>query len=163
MPRRAHRSGRIGHDGVIVDWSTHPLYRNSLEILEGAAGEINLDPNVHTRLMKPRRCLYVSVPVRMDDGSIRVFDGFRVHHNLTLGPGKGGIRFHPGVNLAEVAALALLMTLKNALVRLPLGGAKGGICCDPSALSRREKQSLTRRWKTCSSTTLKPTSNRVRF
>ena len=82
----------------------------------------------------------------MDDGTIKTFDGFRVHHNTTLGPGKGGIRYHPEVNLGETAALATLMTLKNSLVRLPLGGAKGGIRCDPTKLSRREKQSLTRRY-----------------
>lgn len=133
-------------DGVIVDWSTHALYKNVLDVLDGAAKEINLDKNVHNRLMTPRRCLYVSVPVRMDDGSIKVFDGFRVHHNTTLGPGKGGIRFHPEVNLAETAALATLMTFKNSLVRLPLGGAKGGVRCDPTQMSRREKQSLTRRY-----------------
>ena len=95
---------------------------------------------------KPRRCLYVSVPIRMDDGTIKTFDGFRVHHNTTLGPAKGGVRFHPEVNLAETAALSMLMTLKNSLVRLPLGGGKGGIRCDPTKLSRREKQSLTRRY-----------------
>lgn len=134
------------YEGVIVGWEDNPLYNNVLAILEGAAREIKLDPNVFNRLAKPRRCLYVSIPVRMDDGSIQTFDGFRVHHNTTLGPGKGGIRFHPEVNLAETAALALLMTLKNSLVRLPLGGAKGGIRCDPTKLSRREKQSLTRRY-----------------
>jgi glutamate dehydrogenase (NAD(P)+) len=134
------------HEGVIVGWEDHPLYNNVLATLEGAAREINLDPNVFNRLAKPRRCLYVSIPVRMDDGSIQTFDGFRVHHNTTLGPGKGGIRYHPEVNLAETSALALLMTLKNSLVRLPLGGAKGGIRCEPEKLSRREKQSLTRRY-----------------
>jgi glutamate dehydrogenase (NAD(P)+) len=131
---------------VFVDLDNHPLYRNVLQILESAAGAINLDPNVYNRLAKPRRCLYVSIPVRMDDGSIQTYDGFRVHHNTTLGPGKGGIRYHPEVNLGETAALATLMTLKNSLVRLPLGGAKGGIRCDPTKLSRREKQSLTRRY-----------------
>jgi glutamate dehydrogenase (NAD(P)+) len=129
-----------------VQWERHPLYHNVLSILESAAEAVSLDPNVFNRLAKPRRCLYVSIPVRMDDGSIQVFDGFRVHHNTTLGPGKGGIRFHPEVSMAETAALAMLMTLKNSLVRLPLGGAKGGIACDPTKLSRREKQSLTRRY-----------------
>lgn len=129
-----------------VQWEKHPLYNNTLSILESAAEAVNLDPNVFNRLAKPRRCLYVSIPVRMDDGSIQTFDGFRVHHNTTLGPGKGGIRFHPEVSMAETAALAMLMTLKNSLVRLPLGGAKGGIACDPTQLSRREKQSLTRRY-----------------
>lgn len=134
------------HEEVICGWEDHPFYKNVLEIMEGAAREINLDPNVFNRLAKPRRCLYVSIPVRMDDGTIQTFDGFRVHHNTTLGPGKGGIRYHPDVNLAETSALAFLMTLKNSLVRLPLGGAKGGIRCDPTKLSRREKQSLTRRY-----------------
>jgi glutamate dehydrogenase (NAD(P)+) len=134
------------HEEAICGWEDHPFYKNVLEIMEGAAKEINLDPNVFNRLAKPRRCLYVSIPVRMDDGTIQTFDGFRVHHNTTLGPGKGGIRYHPDVNLAETSALAFLMTLKNSLVRLPLGGAKGGIRCDPTKLSRREKQSLTRRY-----------------
>ena len=135
-----------GADVMFTDWEEHSLYQNTLEIIEKSATVKGLDPNVYNRLAKPRRCLYVSIPVRMDDGSIQTFDGFRVHHNTSLGPGKGGIRFHPHVNLAETAALALLMTLKNSLVRLPLGGAKGGIRVDPHKLSRREKQSLTRRY-----------------
>jgi len=133
------------HD-VIVGWEKDPLYQNVLKQIEEAANFIQLDPNVFERLAKPRRCLYVSIPVRMDDGSIKTFDGFRVHHNVTLGPGKGGLRYHPEVNLAETAALAAMMTFKNSLMRLPLGGAKGGIRCDPSKMSRREKQSLTRRY-----------------
>jgi len=136
----------LNGENVIVGWEDHQLYRNVLSLMEAAGEQIQLDPNVYERLSKPRRCLYVSIPVRMDDGSIRTFDGFRVHHNTTLGPAKGGIRYHPDVNLAETSALAMLMTLKNSLVRLPLGGAKGGIRCDPSKLSRREKQSLTRRY-----------------
>lgn len=131
---------------VIVGWEKDPLYQNVLRQIEEAATTIDLDPNVFERLSKPRRCLYVSIPVRLDDGSIKTFDGFRVHHNVTLGPGKGGIRYHPEVNLGETAALASMMTFKNSLMRLPLGGAKGGIRCDPSKLSRREKQSLTRRY-----------------
>ncbi len=134
------------HDEMFQGWEENHLYANSLSAVQKAAEAMSLDPNVFNRLAKPRRCLYVSIPVRMDDGSIQTFDGFRVHYNTTLGPGKGGIRYHPHVNLAETAALALLMTLKNSLVRLPLGGAKGGIRCDPGTLSRREKQSLTRRY-----------------
>jgi len=134
------------HDEMFQGWEENHLYANSLSAVQKAAEAMSLDPNVFNRLAKPRRCLYVSIPVRMDDGTIQTFDGFRVHYNTTLGPGKGGIRYHPHVNLAETAALALLMTLKNSLVRLPLGGAKGGIRCDPGALSRREKQSLTRRY-----------------
>jgi glutamate dehydrogenase (NAD(P)+) len=131
---------------VIVGWEGHPFYKNVMGLMEKAGAQIDMDPNVYERLAKPRRVLYVSIPVRMDDGSIKTFDGFRVQHNTTLGPAKGGIRYHPEVNLAETSALACLMTLKNSLVRLPLGGAKGGIRCDPTAMSRREKQSLTRRY-----------------
>lgn len=131
---------------MFLGWDNHHFYTNVLEVMSAAGTVMNLDPNVYNRLAKPRRALYVSIPVRMDDGSIQTFDGFRVHHNSTLGPGKGGIRYHPEVNLAETAALSLLMTLKNSLVRLPLGGAKGGIRCDPTKMSRREKQALTRRY-----------------
>jgi len=134
------------HEEVIVGWESHPFYQNTLRLLEQAGDVINLDPNIFERLAKPRRCLYVCIPVRMDDGTIKTFDGFRVHHNTTLGPAKGGIRYHPEVNLAETSALSMLMTFKNSLVRLPLGGGKGGIRCDPTKLSRREKQSLTRRF-----------------
>jgi len=146
MAAKGNHPDHNEHGEVIVGWENHSLYRNVLDIMEDAANTIALDPNVFNRLSKPRRCLYVSIPVRMDDGTIQTFDGFRVHHNTTLGPGKGGIRYHPEVNLAETSALALMMTLKNSLVRLPLGGAKGGIRCDPTQLSRREKQSLTRRY-----------------
>ena len=127
------------HREVIVGWENDPFYRNVMGLMQKAGDKIELDPNVYERLAKPRRVLYVSIPVRMDDGSIKTFDGFRVQHNTTLGPGKGGIRYHPEVNLAETSALACLMTLKNSLVRLPLGGAKGGIRCDPTTMSRREK------------------------
>ena len=129
-------------------WTQSPLYVNSLKQLEKAAQIMNLDANVLERLRKPKRAVVVSIPVRMDDGTIKTFEGYRVHHNLTLGPGKGGIRFHPEVNLSETGALSMLMTFKNALMGLPLGGAKGGVRCDPTAMSRREIQSLTRRYTT---------------
>lgn len=109
---------------------------------------MQLDPNIAERLKVPKRALIVSVPIRMDDGSIRVFEGYRVQHNMTLGPGKGGVRFHQEVNLSEVAGLAMLMTMKCSLVGLPLGGAKGGIRVDPTQLSRQESQALTRRYTT---------------
>ncbi|MFM8268976.1 MAG: Glu/Leu/Phe/Val family dehydrogenase [Pseudomonadota bacterium] len=135
-------------DSVIVGWEKHPFYSGVLGAMEIAGQAIKIDRNVFNRLAKPKRVLYVSVPVRMDDGTIQVFDGFRVQHNTTLGPAKGGIRYHVDVNLAETSALAMLMTLKNSLVGLPLGGAKGGVRCDPNKLSRREKQALTRRYTT---------------
>jgi len=129
-------------------WEESPLFQNSIKQLDKAASVMNLDPNIHTRLHTPKRALVVSVPVRMDDGVIRVFEGFRVHHNMTLGPAKGGIRYHPAVTLSETSALAMLMTFKCALMSLPLGGAKGGIAVDPSKLSRGELQRMTRRFTT---------------
>jgi len=123
-----------------------PLFVNAVQSLEEAAKLINCDPNVVERLKRPRRCLTVSVPVRMDDYTVKVFTGFRVQYNATLGPYKGGIRYHQNVDLSEVAGLAALMTFKNSVLGLPLGGAKGGVCVDPTKLSRTEKQNLTRRY-----------------
>nr|WP_320131775.1 Glu/Leu/Phe/Val dehydrogenase [uncultured Holophaga sp.] len=97
-------------------------------------------------LRRPKRALIVDVPIEMDDGSVRHFEGFRVQHSLTRGPGKGGVRFHPAVTLEEVMALAAWMTVKNAAVNLPYGGAKGGIRVDPSTLSLRELEKITRRY-----------------
>ncbi len=123
-----------------------PLFRNALQGLEEAGKLINCDPNVLERLKRPRRCLTVSVPVRMDDYKVRVFTGYRVQYSPTLGPYKGGIRYHQKVDLPEVVGLAALMTFKNSVLGLPLGGAKGGICVDPTKLSRTEKQNMTRRY-----------------
>src|SRR5580658_5764858 len=122
------------------------LYQNTLEQFTEAATLMKLDPNIYERLKKPKRAIMVSVPTRMDDGSVKVFDGYRVQHSSTLGPCKGGIRYHEGVNLSEVSALAMLMTFKCALSGLPLGGAKGGVRVNASKLSRSEKQRLTRRY-----------------
>jgi glutamate dehydrogenase (NAD(P)+) len=111
-----------------------------------AADKLAIDPNVASRLRRPDRAMIVSVPTRMDDGRVHVFTGYRVQHNDVLGPFKGGIRYHPAVNLGEVSALAMWMTWKCSLVGLPLGGAKGGVACDPAQLSRAELQSMTRRY-----------------
>jgi len=126
-------------------------WRNStsdmaVQQFEIAAAKLNLDANVARRLRRPHRALIVSVPTRMDNGSVHVFTGYRVQHNDVLGPFKGGIRYHPAVNLGEVSALAMWMTWKCSLVGLPLGGAKGGVACDPAELSRHELQSMTRRY-----------------
>ena len=97
-------------------------------------------------LLRPKRCLVVDIPIEMDDGRVAHFEGFRVQHSLTRGPGKGGVRYHPDVNLEEVMALAAWMTIKNAAVNLPYGGAKGGVRCDPSRLSTKELERVTRRY-----------------
>jgi len=107
---------------------------------------MNLDPTWRPVLASPRRVLTVSCPVRMDDGRIQVFTGYRCQHNGALGPFKGGVRFDTAVNMDEVMALAMLQTWKNALVGLPYGGAKGGVVCDPKKLSIGEKERLTRRY-----------------
>ncbi len=124
------------------------LFTNVMLSLDYAAKLINCDPNVLVRLKKPRRSLIFSIPVRMDDGNVKVFDGYRVQYSSSLGPFKGGIRYHQDVNLSEVAGLAALMTFKTSLLNLPLGGAKGGVRVNPGELSRTEKQSLTRRFTT---------------
>jgi glutamate dehydrogenase (NAD(P)+) len=114
--------------------------------LDEIAEEMGLDRELHERLRYPKRALIVTVPVRMDDGTVKSFTGYRVHHDVTLGPAKGGIRFHPEVNLGEVSCLAMLMTWKCALMGLPYGGAKGGIRCEPWKLSIGENERLTRRY-----------------
>ncbi len=117
-----------------------------LTSLDDAAALSGVDPAIHAVLRVPERVLEVAVPVRMDDGSVEVFAGWRVHHNTTRGPGKGGIRFHPDIDAEEVSALAAAMTFKTAICGLPFGGAKGGVRCDPSKLSLTELERLTRRY-----------------
>jgi glutamate dehydrogenase (NAD(P)+) len=119
---------------------------SALSQLDEAARTMDLDPGVLEVLRHPRRALEVSIPVRMDDGQIRVFKGYRVHHNTSRGPSKGGIRYHPAVTLDEVKALAMWMTWKCAVVNIPYGGAKGGVIVDPGQLSMGELQRLTRRY-----------------
>jgi glutamate dehydrogenase (NAD(P)+) len=121
-------------------------WQMALQQLNDVADRIGLEPDVHAVLSKPRRILCVSIPTRMDDGSLRVFDGFRVQHNMTRGPCKGGIRYHPGVTLDEVKALAMWMTWKCAVVNIPYGGAKGGVICNPKEMSDGEVERLTRRY-----------------
>ena len=117
-----------------------------LERLDDAAALTGIHPDVHRMLRIPRRILEVAVPVRMDDGRVEVFQGWRVHHDTTRGPAKGGLRFHPEVDVMEVMALAASMTFKTAVANLPFGGAKGGVRCDPTALSLGELERLTRRY-----------------
>src|SRR5881398_1953652 len=117
----------------------------TLERLDDAAKLAGLDSDIHRLLRTPRRVLEVSVPVRMDDGRVEVFIGWRVHHDTTRGPAKGGIRFHPQLDAREVAALAANMTFKTAVVNIPFGGGKGGVRCDPGRFSAGELERLTRR------------------
>jgi len=140
------------HDGVRGDVSTMTTGLNPYEVavkqLETAAEKLGLDPGVVELLKHPRRVITVAVPVKMDDGTIKVFTGYRVQHNHVKGPYKGGIRFHPNVDLDEVKALAMWMTWKCAVMDIPYGGAKGGVVCNPKEMSKGELERLTRRYTT---------------
>lgn len=120
------------------------LYQEALLRLDNASKLAKLDPEAVEKLKHAKACLEVSIPVRMDDGRLKIFTGYRVHHNDIRGPTKGGIRFHPKVNLAEVKALAFWMTIKCAVVGLPFGGGKGGVIVNPKELSRLELERLSR-------------------
>ena len=135
----------LGSDGESSD-VRFDRWRSVLEQIEDAATLVSVDPAVLALLRRPERVLEVSVPVRMDDGRVRVFTGWRAHHSTIRGPAKGGIRFHPEVTADEVSALAAEMTLKCAVVAIPFGGGKGGVACDPHALSAGELERLTRRY-----------------
>lgn len=111
-----------------------------------AAEFLKLDPGLRQILRTPKRVLEVSIPTKMDNGQVRVLTGYRVQHNVARGPGKGGIRFHPNVTLDEIKALATWMTWKTAMVNLPLGGACGGVVCDPKRMSKSELERMTRRY-----------------
>jgi glutamate dehydrogenase (NAD(P)+) len=120
----------------------------ALQQYDRAADKLNLGSAVRETLRYPKREVTVHFPVQLDDGSSRVFTGYRVWHNLARGPAKGGMRFHPQSDLEEIRALAMLMTWKCACVKIPYGGAKGGVTCDPKKLSRRELERMTRRFTT---------------
>jgi glutamate dehydrogenase (NAD(P)+) len=124
----------------------HPTFQMACRQFDLVADHLQIPVNERARLKFPKRSLTVALPVRMDDGSTRVFSGYRVQHHLTLGPTKGGLRYHPDVTLGEVAALAMWMSWKCALAGLPYGGAKGGIDCDPAKMSPGEIERLTRRF-----------------
>ena len=116
------------------------------EQVDIVAREMKLDESIKKFLKRVERSLIVSIPIIMDDGSLEIFEGYRVHHSTVRGPGKGGIRYSKDVFLDEIKALAMWMTWKNSLLNLPLGGAKGGVCVDPTKLSRTELEKLTRRY-----------------
>ena len=120
------------------------IFDDAIGRLDAAIGYSDIDQEAVDKLKHPKQVLEVSIPVRMDNGSLRIFTGYRVRHNDTRGPTKGGIRFHPNVNLPEVKALAFWMTFKCAVVGLPYGGGKGGVIVNPKELSRLELERLSR-------------------
>ena len=127
--------------------ATHgSIFGAMLQEFDGAARILNLEPGIWKILTHPKRQITVSCPIQMDNGEIEVFTGYRVQYNITLGPAKGGIRYHPGVTLDEVTALAAWMTWKCAVAHIPFGGGKGGVICDPTKMSKREIEALTRRY-----------------
>jgi glutamate dehydrogenase (NAD(P)+) len=136
---------RMPEEGTAMQMELNPL-ANAERQFDEAASRLNLSPGIRELLKRPRRSTIVSLPVQMDDGSLRTFTGYRVQHSIVRGPAKGGIRYHPQVTLDEVAALAAWMTWKCAVVNIPFGGGKGGIVCDPDKLSRGELERLTRRY-----------------
>ncbi len=129
-----------------MDIFSDPTYDMACEQFRVTADYLNVDANMRQRMLHPKRAVAVSLPVRMDDGRIDVFKGYRVQHHLAFGPTKGGVRFHPAVSLGEVAALSMWMSWKCALTGLPYGGAKGGVAVDPRQLSLKELESLARRY-----------------
>jgi len=131
--------------GTELQKELDPLENARLQF-EEAAARLKLDPSFIQIIKEPRRATIVKLPVQMDDGSFRVFTGYRVQHSIIRGPAKGGIRYHPDVTLEEVMALAAWMTWKCAVVGIPFGGGKGGVACDPSKMSQSELERLTRRY-----------------
>jgi glutamate dehydrogenase (NAD(P)+) len=129
-----------------MDIYADPAYAMATEQFQVIADYLNIDESMRARMLQPKRSVVVTLPIRRDDGHIETFQGYRVQHQLTMGPTKGGTRFHPSVSLGEVTALAIWMSWKCALTGLPYGGAKGGITVDTRTLSVRELESLSRRY-----------------
>src|SRR3954454_23291994 len=145
--RRVSDVQEVSPEHSHLEWET-PLYRTALAQYEQALPHADVEEFVAERLRYPERSLVVSVPVKLDSGKWTVFPGYRVRHSTVIGPTKGGIRYDPGVSLGECAALAMWMTWKCALLRLPYGGAKGGVRCNPRELSQTEVERITRRFTT---------------
>jgi glutamate dehydrogenase (NAD(P)+) len=139
-------SGNGRYTAPVPVYQGSPVFQMACQQLEQVADHMELDAGVLERLTLPKRAMVVSVPIRMEDGRTENFTGFRVQHSLTSGPSKGGLRYHPSVDLGEVAALAMWMSWKCGIMGLPFGGAKGGIACDPADLTRGELERLTRRF-----------------
>jgi len=132
----------------VIDHTQRDPWQVALAQFDIAADKLHLDPNIRGILRECQRELIVHFPVRMQDGVVKVFTGYRVQHNVSRGPGKGGIRYHPSVTLNEVKALAMWMTWKCAVVGIPYGGAKGGVVCDPKQMTAQQVETLTRRYTT---------------
>lgn len=138
----------------------HPTFQMACRQFDLVADHLQIPVSERERLKFPKHSLTVALPIHMDNGSTRVFSGYRVQHHLTLDPTKGGLRYHPDVALGEVAALAMWMSWKCALTGLPYGGAKGGITCDPSKMSLNEIERLTRRYTQEMDSVHRPASGR---
>ncbi len=134
--------------GVSQARNTSLMLDTANKNLQLVARRLGLSDSTYEHLAMPKRVLNVSVPTKMDDGNIHTFMGYRVQHNVARGPAKGGLRYHPEVDLGDVVALAALMTWKSAIVNIPFGGGKGGVTCDPSSLSCDELERITRRYTT---------------
>jgi glutamate dehydrogenase (NAD(P)+) len=133
---------------AVIDHTLRDPWEVAIEQFDTAADKLHLDPNMRAILRECQRELTVHFPVRMEDGAVKVFTGYRIQHNTSRGPGKGGIRYHPSVTLGEVKALAMWMTWKCAVVGIPYGGAKGGVVCDPKHMNVQQLETLTRRYTT---------------
>ena len=133
---------------VTIDHTQRDPWEVAIEQFDTAADKLHLDPNMRGILRECQRELTVHFPVRMNDGAVKVFTGFRVQHNTSRGPGKGGIRYHPAASIGEVKALAMWMTWKCAVVGIPYGGAKGAVICDPKHMTQQQLETLTRRYTT---------------
>ena len=140
----AVRRGEPPGDDILM--TSGSIFSAMLQEFDSAAQLMNLEPGIWRILTQPKRQITVSCPIQMDNGEIDVFTGYRVQYNISLGPAKGGIRYHPDVTLDEVTALAAWMTWKCAVAQIPFGGGKGGVVCDPTRMSRRELEALTRRY-----------------
>ena len=143
--RRVARTEDVGVGSIPLEWDA-PLYRQAQTQLDQALPFAAVDDHIAERIRYPERALILSVPVHLDDGRLGIFPAYRVQHSSILGPTKGGLRYDAEVTLGECAALAMWMTWKCALLRLPYGGAKGGVRCEPKQLSSEELQRLTRRF-----------------
>ena len=150
MPVQKNKKSKPRHSRTVVQRKNTSLpisvFGNVMKQFDMAARKLNIDESLLDFIKIPRRSTMVNLPVKMDDGTFKMFEAFRVQHSIARGPAKGGIRYHPGVTLDEVQALAAWMTWKCAVVNIPFGGGKGGIICDPNKMSEGELERLTRRY-----------------